>query len=562
MACRPKLDAEFRSGIDVSANPPDPEPMQPEKDAAKFGEKGLRGVPIRSDVVVRGLHRISDDELRFLMESPMVMANAEIKSEAQRLAVERGLRRDDKAEATGDKEPDAEPQSEPTPAPAAAPDISSDEGGEPVPDSPADSAPSIEEPARADAFTARQPAEPDNPFDDSDDIGARYMGRVETRIADAAGDELLRRVEERRSKGAAPTATAAPDAPESPVAVPDPNKPFDGPLAAAKDIGKGIVEAPRQIVGGARDAVQETGELLQSVRQWMLDKGIAKPSEDGEEGPPFVLPEVDPARSATGAAVRSVSQFLTGFLTGGKLMKLAGIKPATTTAGKAAQAGVKGAFADFAAFDAHEKRLGDLWKDLGLPENELANYLAADPEDSEIEGRFKNLVEGAGLGVLAEGVFLGARTIQRARRARAAEETPVDPLEAQRQQLGEVPDRDFMILGDPNEPLFKISKREQPEALALTQRTRKVTREGMEATETGVPDDVAARSLTEASELGGDEVFINFGKIDTADDVKSVMGQMADAFAGKIDASRRGVQSNEETVKLADQMGMTVPDLL
>src|SRR3990167_6065048 len=110
MARRPKLDAEFRSGIDVSANTPDPEPLPPEKDAAKFGEKGLRGVPIRSDVVARGMKRATDDELRTLMESPNVMANEEVKTEAERLARERGILREAESEAPVVAESDITPE--------------------------------------------------------------------------------------------------------------------------------------------------------------------------------------------------------------------------------------------------------------------------------------------------------------------------------------------------------------------------------------------------------------------------------------------------------------------
>jgi hypothetical protein len=57
-------------------------------------------------------------------------------------------------------------------------------------------------------------------------------------------------------------------------------------------------------------------------------------------------------------------------------------------------------------------------------------------------------------------------------------------------------------------------------------------------------------------------VNINFSKIDTEDDVKEVIAQTAKQFGGGIDAARRGKISQEQTQALADDLGMTVDQLL
>lgn len=57
-------------------------------------------------------------------------------------------------------------------------------------------------------------------------------------------------------------------------------------------------------------------------------------------------------------------------------------------------------------------------------------------------------------------------------------------------------------------------------------------------------------------------VNINFSKIDTEEDVKEIIAQTAKQFEGEIDAARRGRISQEQTQALADDLGMTVDQLL
>lgn len=51
-------------------------------------------------------------------------------------------------------------------------------------------------------------------------------------------------------------------------------------------------------------------------------------------------------------------------------------------------------------------------------------------------------------------------------------------------------------------------------------------------------------------------------KFDVSDDAKSIFNQTSEAFKGRIDESRRGVQTWRDTARLADNMGMTFQDLL
>jgi hypothetical protein len=65
-----------------------------------------------------------------------------------------------------------------------------------------------------------------------------------------------------------------------------------------------------------------------------------------------------------------------------------------------------GGIADFIAFKEHEHRLSNLIEEWPVVGNVVTQYLAADKDDNWLEGRLKNVVEGMGLGLLAEFVFL------------------------------------------------------------------------------------------------------------------------------------------------------------
>jgi hypothetical protein len=60
----------------------------------------------------------------------------------------------------------------------------------------------------------------------------------------------------------------------------------------------------------------------------------------------------------------------------------------------------------------------------------------------------------------------------------------------------------------------------------------------------------------------GDEVYFNFARVDSPEDVKALMGETQKLFKGDIEKAQRGVQSFEATKALADDMGMTVEELL
>jgi hypothetical protein len=202
-------------------------------------------------------------------------------------------------------------------------------------------------------------------------------------------------------------------------------------------------------------------------------------------------------------------------------------------------------------FDPKQERLSNVI-DEKLGSNVVTDFLKADPNDGEAVGRFKSALENGGLGAAADGVLKAFGVV----RAKLREGGPAsnagtvaksaDPLAEARAKYGTLKPDAFSVLGDPSKPLVEMKPKptvKLPENLA-----NKLS-----------PQEVAD---TASSAKPKSEVYINFARINTPDDVKAVIGQMADTFKGNIDEARRGVQNNDATKELADSLGMSVEDVL
>lgn len=129
------------------------------------------------------------------------------------------------------------------------------------------------------------------------------------------------------------------------------------------------------------------------------------------------------SRSTVGGFVEGVTQFAAGFIPGfGALGKAGSVLGLAGKGGKIAalaKAATAGAIADFAVFDGHEARLSNLIEQFPHLQNPVTAYLAASEDDTELEGRFKNMVEGAGLGLLTDAFIQGVKALKVSRVARA-----------------------------------------------------------------------------------------------------------------------------------------------
>lgn len=103
-----------------------------------------------------------------------------------------------------------------------------------------------------------------------------------------------------------------------------------------------------------------------------------------------------------------ISQFGLGLVGAGKLMQpvkvLQQMKGAGAV-GRGAWEVARGAVAGFIALDPHEERLSNLIEQYEPLRNPITEYLAADANDSAMEGRFKNALEGIGMDLALVGVL-------------------------------------------------------------------------------------------------------------------------------------------------------------
>lgn len=127
------------------------------------------------------------------------------------------------------------------------------------------------------------------------------------------------------------------------------------------------------------------------------------------------------SKTTAGSIVENTSEFLAGFIPVfgwlGKAGKAAGL------AGKAfsfAHGAAAGAIADFSVFDGQQERLSNLIQSVPALANPVSEYLARDPNEGQLEGRFKNTLEGLGLGALTDGLMAGLKGISKARGLKAA----------------------------------------------------------------------------------------------------------------------------------------------
>lgn len=286
-----------------------------------------------------------------------------------------------------------------------------------------------------------QPVEPDV---EDKTLDAEYRQQLQSAEDDDAVDWMKQMTTQMGIQDPNAAPVAGPEGEALPV---DPNAeaaPGDERSLArriAGDIGTGIVEAPKQIVGGARDAVVEgfmgledaIAPLLPGIKGgiqiWDKDGNFDLKLLSSEEREQFLkeggkdlrtgIPDVADAESYTGAFVEGLSQFLTGFGVAGKAFTAMGYAAQTGNAAQIARAMAQAAAADFSSFDGQEARLSNLIQQFPTLQNPVTEFLASRDEDPEIVGRLKNVVEGAIPDVAFTALLQGLRAMKAGRRLKA-----------------------------------------------------------------------------------------------------------------------------------------------
>ncbi|MFC5373966.1 hypothetical protein ACFPIF_15490 [Brevundimonas faecalis] len=349
-------------------------------------------------------------------------------------------------------------------------------------------------------------------------------------------------------------------------------------LAIGKDVGKGVfLEGGQAVVSGVKrgfnaimDLTDEAGDFIEKFvpgtiawsgidndpttpfrirlttqneaqaeqeaaqdgqRSWLQRLGAARlraPTNEGER------PE-----TVTGRMIEGVSQFATGWAGGGTVLK--GWQVATR-GGQIGKALAQGALADFSAFDGQEARLSNLLAEYA-PEAvaPAVQWLAADEDDPELLGRFKNAIEGGALGIATDFVTGGLRALGAARQLKraareeaAAQGLQVDPVITAAETTARGEELDAAVkaaLGSPEAPRFSVKAA------------------GAERTTRRAPVNLA-ETTAEAAPTAN--VFnINLARIEAPEDVQAVITGMADRFARDVDLARRAQRSWDETREAA-----------
>ncbi len=316
-------------------------------------------------------------------------------------------------------------------------------------------------------------------------------------------------------------------------------------------VAKEELELATQVVGGMGDAINETLKMAKEGGDWLNENAVdlggivwdengirfAGGKEIAKAQGTVQLPEIAKSPDIGDNLARGMSQFLTAFVGPNKALK--GIKFFSNgkRSSDIARAMTAGAAADFSAFDPQAGRFADLLKGLGI-QNDFIEWLSTDEGDGQLEGRLKNALEGIGLGAAAELTAKGFRAYKSWFRANR-------DAKAIRKVL----------------PKNLADQVPQPNGNAA-ERVRDLIGDGDLVDVVDVTDEQVDVFLRGTDEVPSKAININLARIESTDDIQRAITQTADLFTSQIDEARRGAISLEQSAALADDMGMTVTDLL
>jgi hypothetical protein len=352
--------------------------------------------------------------------------------------------------------------------------------------------------------------------------------------------------------------------------------------AIGKDVGEGIIQAPLAIAHGVRNAYQSVIDLAKDAGDF-TNKFLPALQLKGEGAPRFVsaaereanpdlppsladsihLPNWGEPTSNTAKVVENISQFVTGLSIAGGQLKALGVGADAGTLGARGVSALKGAMSMFEAFDGPEQNLSNIIQSHPALQNPVTELLAAKGDDSDIVKRLKSAAEGTIASQALDALVGGIRFLRSAQVAKQDAGNAAGLAESNADldtDIGPPSKSGMDLLGNPmsgpDEPLVSANIRTAGANVARQEAgAAEVTPQ--QATEMAQPakeGEVAGPTSPGATEAQAKEpgVYVNFAKIDSPDDIKRAMSQMADTFKGNIDEARRGVQTFEDTRLGAD----------
>ena len=173
-----------------------------------------------------------------------------------------------------------------------------------------------------------------------------------------------------------------------------------------------------------------------------------------------------------GNLIRGISQFAAPFAAGNKALKGVQFLSKPGAWREVSRYALAGFAADFAAFNPEMERLTDLMDSMGLP---VIEYLKSDEDDSEWESRFKNGLEGTGIGLASDLVWQAARALKRTDQVQKGLQERVQAKESEENAITEEIERDLWSDGDPDGPAVEFDT--PPRAETQAERAERVAQQ-------------------------------------------------------------------------------------
>lgn len=383
-------------------------------------------------------------------------------------------------------------------------------------------------------------------------------------------------------------------------------------------VGKAIYEGGKAGVRNTLNAIDDVANWLNDnvinlrteQQQRMYDQykqtGVRGYAQDGID----LSPDAPKPTEGLANFAYATTEFLTGFIPALKAVRGLSGAAALTKTGMIAEGAAAGAAGAFFSLDPKEERLSNMLND-NLPEwakNPVSEYLAADPNDSAMEGRFKNALENAAFGVVGDVALSGIFKAIKAAKSHFVE-NGINPLDA----LKFSTDKKIATESIKTELDNIITAADEAAKAGGTQAEVKVSKElGDHLTKTGSAYDIeslrAARQAMDnppvphvvSPETAGvlpkapdavptvnlkmtegelDDVVgklnrgenldaeatkgidFNFNNIDAPEQVRSLINTFSDSIKGAVEKTTRGKVSFEQIRQFADEIGSNAKNI-
>jgi len=317
-----------------------------------------------------------------------------------------------------------------------------------------------------------------------------------------------------------------------------------GFLDYVSDIGRGLL-------AGGEGFVKSIGSLVDSIGEAV--------GFDLVEDDTFWETKIE-TKTWLGGLTDGVTQFALGFLIPGgivgRVAKLGALAAKYGKAGLIAQGMIRGAVADFTAFQEHEERLSNFIQQFPDLQNPITEYLAADENDSWVEGRLKNAIEGLGLGAVTDVMvaavrgFKGMKAAVKSGDQIAYEEAVKQADEAIGKALGDQLDEAGNLKVElNNDDLVQLTVERTGAESSF-----KLDDAARETIAKQVRSRLASGESLDAAVYNSLKTTVNPSKILGSDDMQGTIYEIYKAIDDKLWTESGGVLSNKVTERLAKEL--------